>query len=197
MTNGPRKKPDYDPTRQWGLKPAAATRTETGEATYMVSGHVVGGAAQHFVGETMGRDMQARAARKAAAKEADESLKTLLNRDKEGMRAVLKAREVGENIISERKSGAGKKDKKGDGGPKQERDRKGTRKANTPAVEPTTKGYSADIIRNLGFDPSMKPGQRRVDNLAVQNKVRHDITQSTLLFLLTVVIAERSCCAQV
>lgn len=174
-----KRKSAYDPMRQWGLKPEE--NTSTGSATYVLSGHIVTGSSSDpramYVAESVGREGQAKAKRKLAGKEADRALKDLLERDKEGMRAVMKAREAhtgkgkGVKLDKDRakrgsKAMVGKKRKKerlnsdeGDSDDEDEDDR--TRK--------TT--YSAGVIKSLGFDPTMKPGQRRMENKGVQNKV--------------------------
>ena len=88
------KKAEYDPARQWGLKPEPDSGGGGG-ATYFVEGHVVAGsndAKSLFVAETIGRDAQARASRKAASLETDRALQLLLKRDKEGTRALASAR---------------------------------------------------------------------------------------------------------
>ena len=97
-SSGPVRKPVYDPVRKWGLKPEPSAVGGTGgSATYVVSGHIVGGPAGDsrsvFVAETMGREGQAKAKRKFG-RDADRELKALLEKDKEGMRAVVRAREV-------------------------------------------------------------------------------------------------------
>lgn len=146
------RKHDYDPLRQWGLKPEGVSSG----ATYIVSGHVVSGSNSDsrtlFVSETMGREGQAKAKRKTAGKDADRALKLLLERDREGMRDVMKAREF---------SGKGKLGgEKGKGKETGEKD---------DSVQ--SKGaYSASVIKSLGFDPSLKPGVRRVDNAETQKK---------------------------
>ena len=147
------RKHDYDPLRQWGLKPEGVSNG----ATYIVSGHVVSGSNSDsrtlFVSETMGREGQARAKRKTAGKDADRALKLLLERDRDGMRDVMKAREF---------SGKGKLGaEKGKGKETDEKD---------DSVQ--SKGaYSASVIKSLGFDPSLKPGVRRIDNAETQKKV--------------------------
>ncbi|KAK0207908.1 hypothetical protein DFS33DRAFT_392133 [Desarmillaria ectypa] len=147
-----KRKPAYDPARQWGLKPEDAE----GSATYVVSGHVVKGSGPSSleVSENIGREGQAKAQR-LRAKDADKALKTLLDRDKEGMKAVIAAREF-----------AQKEDKKGkEGG----RKRKRRDKEECPKVGPGTKEsipkshYSAEMVKQLGFNPAARTGQPRED----------------------------------
>jgi minichromosome maintenance protein 10 len=198
MSSAPTRKPAYDPARQWGLKPEPSAGRDTGgSATYVVSGHVVGGpggdSRSPYIAETMGREGQAKAKRKFG-QDADRELKALLERDKEGMRAVVRAREVGKML--DEKNGKhekrkGKDVKKLDKGKGKD---KGKEKASTKArsetlndlssdsdsdftvEQPTTAGaqknaYSAQIIKQLGFDPTMKPGQKRADDSVVKKKV--------------------------
>ena len=94
----------YDPQRKWGLQPAngsvgssSSSQLEGGEGpTYVVAGHIVAGGAagrnDMFLKEKLGRDAQARAARRTNSRDTDVALKRLLARDKEGMKAVQEAR---------------------------------------------------------------------------------------------------------
>jgi minichromosome maintenance protein 10 len=168
-----------------------------GGATYVVAGHVVGGAAGDSrslnVAETMGREGQAKAKRKFG-QDADRQLKALLERDKEGMKAVVRAREVAK--IMDEKNG---KRVKGEGNGVEKSDKgkgraKGKEKASTKVrfgefddsdlssdfdliIEDPGKSnaqksaYSAQVIKQLGFDPTMKPGQKRADDSTVIKKV--------------------------
>lgn len=159
-TSAPKRKPAYDPSRQWGLKPEPVA----GSATYIVSGHVVNDTQVDprtlFVTENIGREGQAKAARKMSKRTADRALMSLLERDKEGMKPVMKAREVGK-----KESGArGKLDIKGkvkgkdQEGKAREMDKGGEKRE----VRATTKNaYTAGMIKGLGFDPIAVSGQRR------------------------------------
>jgi hypothetical protein len=93
LGNNSKKKPAYDPARQWGLKP----EDSSSGSTYVFSGHVISGSAgdsrSMYVGETIGREAQAKASR-ISAKDADRTLKALLEKDKEGTRALIKARQA-------------------------------------------------------------------------------------------------------
>lgn len=90
MSNHKRKN-RYDPLHQWGLKPEEPARG----STYMVSGHIVSGSdadpRNMFIGETIGREGQARAQRKNVG-DVDRVLISLLERDQEGMKTVMLAR---------------------------------------------------------------------------------------------------------
>lgn len=172
-TSAPKRKPAYDPQRQWGLKPA----DEAGpSATYVMGGHIVsgGGAASLYVGETMGREGQARAARKLSEADAERELAALLRRDKEGMRAVLKARETMEGKKRSKAKGKGKDERQGnetslsnDEGNSDSELEGGGKKPSTKQ----TKSYSAQVIKQLGFDPAVKAGYKRADDASAQKKV--------------------------
>ncbi|KAG1773345.1 hypothetical protein EV702DRAFT_1201039 [Suillus placidus] len=148
-----KRKADYDPQRQWGLQPSEASGSRGGNATYVVSGHVVSGSnrdvSSMFVAENMGREGQARAKRKLI-QDADRELKGLLERDKEGMRAVAKAREIG--TMTAKRTSDGNMDKKSAKLKQRARD-------------------SDNIIKKLGFDPAAKTGQKRAVQSAVQDKI--------------------------
>ncbi|KAG6868778.1 hypothetical protein C0993_010705 [Termitomyces sp. T159_Od127] len=170
-TSAPKRKPVYDPARQWGLKPEPVA----GSATYIVSGHVVNDSQVDsrtlFVTENIGREGQAKAARKMSKRAADRSLMSLLERDKEGMKAVMKAREVGKESDSRgQMDGKGKvkgKDQKGKAREINEESEEGE-------VAATTKNaYTAEMIKCLGFDPIAMSGQRRGSGDSdVQKKLR-------------------------
>ncbi|KAI0321313.1 hypothetical protein OF83DRAFT_1081034 [Amylostereum chailletii] len=158
-----RKKPAYDPLRKWGLVPESKSSTLSGDAggaTYVVSGHVVNDTRALYVGENIGREAQARAQR--AGVKQDDALKVLLARDKEGMRAVEKAREYAAMM----KTKAGEKgNKKGKAKevPRGDDDEEETQaeSASTTALPPTKSAYTAEVIKKLGFDPTIRPGHKR------------------------------------
>ncbi|KAJ6567841.1 hypothetical protein B0H10DRAFT_2110232 [Mycena sp. CBHHK59/15] len=169
-----RRKPAYDPARQWGLKPLDPG--SGAGTTYVVSGHVInGGCAAEprdsmFIGENMGREGQAKARRKVSGKDADRALKALLERDKEGMRAVMKAREVGlseeaDDLSSKKGNGEGKRKVEEAATSAQGNEDEGGRQA------PTKSAYSAEVVKQLGFDPSVKAGHRRMENSEVKKKL--------------------------
>ncbi|KAG6902634.1 hypothetical protein C0995_013759 [Termitomyces sp. Mi166 len=170
-TSAPKRKPAYDPARQWGLKPESVA----GSATYIVSGHVVDDSKVDsrtlFATENIGREGQAKAARKMSKRAADRSLMSLLERDKEGMKAVMKAREVGkrESGVMGQMDGIGKvkgKDRKGKG--------KMDEESKKEEIVPTTRNaYTAEMIKHLGFDPIAMSGQRRgPGDSDIQKKLR-------------------------
>lgn len=185
-----KRKHDYDPLTKWGLKPEE--RSNTG-ATYMVSGHVVPGTSNDprtlYVTESIGREGQAKARRKLAGKDADKALMTLLERDKEGMVAVMKAREVAATQKMKGKEEKGKGQEKEDKGKKTKKKSRedggeGTREDTQSGAESCVEkegvarktGYSAGVIKSLGFDPSMKPGQRKREIAGVREKVCYIIS---------------------
>ncbi|KAJ7634773.1 hypothetical protein FB45DRAFT_909809 [Roridomyces roridus] len=152
---------EYDPRRKWGLQPVNQHDPNSG-TTYVMSGHVVGGAESTSVADNIGREGQAKASRKRAAREEEKVLLKLLGRDKEGMREVLKAREVGQELAAGGKEkGGGKKGKEASTDPK-----------GSEALPPTKNAFSAEIVKQLGFDPTLKPGQkRRPENPATRKKM--------------------------
>lgn len=175
-----RRKPAYDPARQWGLKPAEGA--DSGGVTYVVSGHVVGGSSadprtMHIV-ENMGREGQAKAQRKMAGRDADRALKALLERDKEGMRAVMKARDVAKDGRSKgqdvKGGGTGKgkgKGKEKGGEEKRKRKAQDSGEESGPEVSVAKHSYKAEVIKQLGFDPAVKAGHRTGGDLAMHKKV--------------------------
>ncbi|TFK72388.1 hypothetical protein BDN72DRAFT_957386 [Pluteus cervinus] len=179
----------YDPARQWGLKP----EPDSGGSTYVVSGHVISGgggprADGLYVGENYGREGQAKAKRQSVKGADKELLKKLMERDKEGMKTVLAARVA----IKAAKAKEEQKEK----GTKQEKE-KGTKvkvveqqrveseddddwyedeaKENTSKEDESKserKGaYSAEVIKQLGFDPSLKGSARVAPSTVVRNKL--------------------------
>lgn len=145
----------YDPQRQWGLAPKNPVRGDGGGATYVVSGHVVNPGAKPVV-ETIGREGQAKAQRKREARESEMALKMLKDRDREGMRKVMRAREV---MLPPKD-----KDKKAEG----DKELASHSKGNVPNA------YSAQVIQKLGFDPTANRGlgNARADEGDVKKKVR-------------------------
>lgn len=170
LGNNSKKKPAYDPTRQWGLKP----EDSTSGSTYVFSGHVVSGSAgdsrSMYIGETIGREAQAKASR-ISAKDADHTLKALLERDKEGTRALLKARQV-----ANRKGGT--KDinpsssKRGSShissGSEEE-------EGSSQGHLPKKNAYSAGVIKKLGFDPTSRAGKKSKQQVAELQKKVNDL----------------------
>ncbi|OSX62254.1 hypothetical protein POSPLADRAFT_1142839 [Postia placenta MAD-698-R-SB12] len=153
-----KRKPAFDAARQWGLKPADDSG---GHATYVVSGHIVSGSNDSkslFVSEAMGREAQAKASRKISAKDADLALQKLLKSDKEGTRALMTARaKKGKRKLQDLSDGSdGERDADEVNDDDEKRPRKNV--------------YSAQLIRQLGFDPTVKDGKRSAD-VKVQGKL--------------------------
>lgn len=158
-----------------------------------MSGHVVSGSADPrslYVGETVGRAAQARAAR-ATAKDADRALQKLLQRDKDGMKYVLTARDYEkkrsqkEREEDSRKGKAVAETKKTASSSKSKGKRKqvdltdsdsssgsSSEDDENRAPKEQAKSYSAQLIRNLGFDPTGREG-KKVKDTDVQKKVKH------------------------
>lgn len=176
-SSAPKRKPEYDPVRQWGLKPADDSGGSG--ATYIVSGHVVNGSKLDsrslYAAEGIGREGQAKAKR-ISGKDADRALKNLLERDKEGMKAVMKAREVGAlEDETRRQKKVSKKGKEKETNESKEKgsDRGDKREKGSKATVPAKNAYSAQVIKQLGFDPIAIVGQHRGGgDTDVQKKVR-------------------------
>jgi len=112
-----------------------------------------------YVTENIGRDGQAKAKRKLEAMDADKALKALLERDKEGMQSVIRAREAG--ALKEGKDV--KQNGKG-------KDITSQRIVLDREVQKKT-SYSAEFVKSLGFNPSLKAGQRISNSQDIQEKV--------------------------
>lgn len=181
-----KRKADYDPQRKWGLQPAngsagspSSSQLEGGEGpTYVVAGHIVAGGAagKHdmFLKEKVGREAQARAARRTNSRDTDVALKRLLARDKEGMKAVQEARKFamkakgkekrqirnGKEVEKEEEDGTGDDSDNESSGNDDEGDdalADRPRSRTTKTTTTTTKNaYSARVIKELGFDPTVK-----------------------------------------
>ena len=173
-TSAPKRKPAYDPARQWGLKPVDG---DSGGSTYVISGHIVNGSKWESPSavEGIGREGQAKAKRKVSSKDADRTLMNLLERDKEGMRAVMKARGVGQHGVVDGRTKKGVPNCKADGksGKRTVSAEGETEELRISKVIPAKAGYSAEVIRRLGFDPI---GQARMKtNSDTQKKVCADV----------------------
>lgn len=173
-----KRKAAYDPQRKWGLQPAngsvgspSSSQLEGGEGpTYVVAGHIVAGGAagKHdmFLKEKVGREAQARAARRTNSRDTDVALKRLLVRDKEGMRAVQEARKFAVKAKAREKQQiangkqVGKEVEEGDTGDSYSENSGNDDEeddALTDRPRSTTKNaYSARVIKELGFDPTVK-----------------------------------------
>ena len=157
-----KRKSEYDPARQWGLKPE--DREGTG-STYILSGHVVSNGpntSSLFVSERMGRDAQAKAARLVSKKETERALAQLLKRDKGGMRAVKAARDYGRRMANAVDADADGKAKRHDKEKKPAR-LSGDEDSDGETDKPVKNAYSANLIKALGFDPTAKDGHRSKD----------------------------------
>lgn len=170
-----KKKAAYDPARQWGLKPE---REATG-ATYVVQGHVISGADSRsmYVGENVGRDAQAKAARKLSAVDSEKALQRLLKRDREGTKILASAREFSKKQAAELKLQEGpSKKRKRKAGKHSDSDEESEDDAASDQDDPKPRGnaYSATLIKQLGFDPTAKNGQKVKDD-NVQSKVSPDV----------------------
>jgi hypothetical protein len=176
-----KRKAAYDPQRKWGLQPAngsvgssSSSQLEGGEGpTYVVAGHIVAGGAsgKHdmFLKEKVGREAQARAARRTNSRDTDVALKRLLARDKDGMRAVQEARRFAMKAKAKEKKqriangqAVVRKEEEGDstgdsdsGNDDEEDDALADRPGSTTTTKTTTKNaYTARVIKELGFDPT-------------------------------------------
>jgi len=198
-SNSQRRKAAYDPQRKWGLSPAEggniASSSEVDGATYIVAGHVVAaGKRDLFVNETVGREAQARAARKANSRDTDAALKRLLARDKEGMKAVQEARKFAKNVLGKQNAEA-KALRKDESSSRRKRKKEGDDVSDSDSESEsgidggcagenegvsgdklTKNAYSARVIKELGFDPtarkSSRNGSRKDESRNIHSKVR-------------------------
>jgi len=187
-TSQRRKAAGYDPQRKWGLAPGddSATPSSTVEgATYVVAGHIVAaGKRDLFLNETVGREAQARAARKAGSRDVDKTLKQLLARDKEGMKAVQEARAFAKKMkstetkssVKQGLSGAKRKQKKDESASEAESGSEWEDESDDASTtdRPTKNAYSAQVIKHLGFDPtrgSAKGRSRDDDASGISSKL--------------------------
>lgn len=180
-TSAHKRKAQYDPARQWGLKPEESTRG----STYVISGHVVGGSnfdpRNMYVGETIGREGQAKAQRKSVG-DGDRVLKSLLKRDRTGMQAVMLAREA--NSIA---SGSAKSGERRGGKATVKSEKRPVSRDNSDTLPSGKSAFTAEIVKQLGFDPTLKVGQqKKPDNIAVQKKVMCFLYQTPDLMLMFV-----------
>ncbi|KAF7307788.1 zf-primase domain-containing protein [Mycena kentingensis (nom. inval.)] len=147
----PKRKSDaYDPRKKWGLAPAEA---DSGP-TYIVKGHVVGpGSGAREAGklaDNIGREGQAKASRQLAMRDEDKRLlKALGGRDRE----------------EEKRKEAASQPK-----PAQPKPPPMTIPKTKP-LAPAKSSYTPEMIQRLGFDPTLKPGQRRSTELGTRDKL--------------------------
>ena len=107
-----------------------------------------------YVGETIGREAQAKASR-ISARDADRTLKALLEKDKEGTRALMKARQASGRKDTEDTDSSSSK-RKPDSLPGDSEEEEDSLHSHLPRKN----AYSADVIRKLGFDPTSKAGKK-------------------------------------
>jgi minichromosome maintenance protein 10 len=124
-----------------------------------------------YVGETIGREAQAKASR-ISAKDADRTLKALLERDKEGTRALLKARQASGRKDNTKEIDPSSSKRQSDhdlsGSEEEEEDSLGPH-------PPRKNAYSADVIKKLGFDPTSKAGGKSKHQVAELQKKVNDL----------------------
>ena len=157
-TSGPPVKPSYDPARRWGLIPGPSTLDHSGGgSTYVISGHIVGNSST-FVAENIGREGQAKARRKSG-RDADRELKALLQR------GDCSPKDVGK--------GKDQKDAKWNAKARKPQAESNLEVEDPPGAQVSTQknAYNAEVIKQLGFDPTVKPGQRRLNDSALRKKV--------------------------
>ena len=120
-----------------------------------------------YVGETIGREAQAKAFR-ISTKDADHTLKTLLEKDKEGTRALLKARQAACRKNGNKDADSSSSNRDSDHIPSDSEEGEGP-----SSPYPLRKNaYSADVIKKLGFDPTSRAGKKSKHQVAeLQRKV--------------------------
>jgi len=120
-----------------------------------------------YIGETIGREAQAKASR-ISAKDADLTLKALLEKDKEGTRALIKARQASGRKGATKDIDSPSAQWKPDLLPADSEEEEVSSRSHLPRKN----AYSADVIRKLGFDPTSKAGQKSKHEVAeLQKKV--------------------------
>ncbi len=130
----------------------------------------------------MGREAQAKVQRKLA-KDSDKALKALLDRDKDGMKAVMTAREY-----------MSKQDGKSDTKAKSDKKKKKADEVLTAQTNTTKKSFNPEMVKSLGFDPTLKPGQKRENpDSKMQEKVETSFSNSFISNFSTSLTDYRSC----
>lgn len=123
-----------------------------------------------YVGETIGREAQAKASR-ISAKDADRTLKALLERDKEGTRALLKARQASWRKDNAKDTDPSSSKRQSDHVPSDSEEEE-----SSSGPHPSRKNaYSADVIKKLGFDPTSKAGKKSKNQVAELQKKVNDL----------------------
>ncbi|KIJ47326.1 hypothetical protein M422DRAFT_45867 [Sphaerobolus stellatus SS14] len=150
-TSNKARKPAFDPDRKWGLLPDESKvggGSGSGEGTtYVISGHVISSSRPEYVEEKIGRGRAERLKRRREEEETEKMLNTVLGRDGDGVNpnsaagAVRKAREVMKMLKGEKA------------------DKKGSSSDSAKEAGPAKKGYSAEAIKRIGFDPMAKSGR--------------------------------------
>lgn len=173
-TTAAKTRPAYDPRRQWGLKPegpAGVARGTDGEATYVLGGFVASSArdAPGLVGESMGREGQARARRRGKKRE-DEALTALLNKSNRAMNTEDyqgEEEDCGSTPVSRDALEVVRRAKEAMKQKQKQVSEKVKKKKNQPEDDSVTsddeapvheelhpkKMYSAEMIKRLGFNP--------------------------------------------
>ena len=133
--------------------------------------------------ESVGREAQARAARKAGSRDVDKTLKRLLARDKEGMKAVQEARAYAKKMKDQQSTATKPARKGGSSGGKKKQDddsfseaesRSQSEDDSDGSSKPSKNAYSAQVIKQLGFDPTRRSGKgqsRDDDPSSISSKV--------------------------
>jgi minichromosome maintenance protein 10 len=120
-----------------------------------------------YVGETIGREAQAKASR-ISVKDADRTLKALLEKDKEGTRALLKARQAASGEGGTKDINLSSSNRESEHFPSGSEEEEGSPRPHPPRKN----AYSADVIKKLGFDPTSKAGKKNQQQVAeLQRKV--------------------------
>ena len=139
-----------------------------------------------FVGETLGRDAQAKAARQFSSKDTDRALQKLLKRDRDGSKVLKAARDFGKKMEkkAQEEAGDGKGAKqraegKGKGAvKKRKRDENESDFSDDDADSSkrvAKNAFSASLVKNLGFDPTAKDG-KKIQDTEVQRKVSSSLS---------------------
>ena len=144
-----RNNTEYDPTRQWGLKPENGSKGPGGELTYVFGGVVASSSratAPGITEQNIGREGQARAKRRIENRDNDRQLALLLGKrdgsTSSGGHTGGSSKEALE-IVRRAAQKATKKDS----------DKESER---VEYEEPRRKAYSAEMLKCLGFDPTAK-----------------------------------------
>jgi len=139
----------FDPNRKWGLKPEGPTRGTDGETTYVIGGHVAGSSAIAAPGSTaekLGRESQARANRKRE-RDTEAAMTRLLEQgsgaskgsaEGQALEVVRRARAANGKLVDNNSTNESESHPDSSG----------------PVMNAKRK-YPIDMVRGLGFDPSL------------------------------------------